>query len=68
MHDSFVKFINIYRVKEAKKLLIDNNNKILTLDAIGKLTGFNSPSTFNRVFKMETGVTPSFYIKNKSDH
>jgi AraC-like DNA-binding protein len=66
--DSFVKFINTYRVNEAKKLLIDNNNKILTLDAIGKLAGFNSPSTFNRVFKMETGVTPSFYIKNKSDH
>jgi AraC-like DNA-binding protein len=65
--DSFVKFINTYRVKEAKKLLIDNNNKILTLDAIGKLAGFNSTSTFNRVFKLETGVTPSFYIKNKSD-
>ncbi len=62
--DSFVKFINAYRVKEAKKLLIDNN-KILTLDAISKLAGFKSVSTFNRVFKNETGVTPSFYIKNK---
>ncbi|MCK5856682.1 MAG: AraC family transcriptional regulator [Bacteroidales bacterium] len=65
--DSFVKFINTYRVKEAKKLLIDSHNKILTLDAIGKLAGFNSVSTFNRVFKIETGVTPSFYIKNTSD-
>ena len=62
--DSFVKFINTHRVNEAKKLLIDSNNKILTLDAIGKLAGFNSASTFNRVFKTETGVTPSFYIKN----
>ena len=64
--DSFVKFINTYRVNEAKKLLIDSNNKILTLDAISKLAGFHSVSTFNRVFKLETGVTPSFYIKNKS--
>ena len=64
--DSFVTFINTYRVKEAKKLLIDDANKNLTLDAIGKLAGFSSTSTFNRVFKAETGVTPSFYVKNKS--
>ena len=63
---SFVTFINTYRVKEAKKLLIDDENKNLTLDAIGKIAGFSSTSTFNRVFKAETGVTPSFYVKNKS--
>lgn len=63
--DSFVTFINLYRVKEAKKLLIDEQNKILTLDAIGSKAGFSSTSTFNRVFKAETGVTPSFYAKNK---
>ena len=65
--DSFVKFINTYRVKEAKKLLIDDHNKMLTLDAIGKVAGFSSTSTFNRVFKAETGVTPSFFVKNKSE-
>jgi len=64
--DSFVKFINTYRIKEAKKLLIDDQNKILTLDAIGKAAGFSSTSTFNRVFKAETGVTPSFFVKNKA--
>ena len=65
--DSFVKYINTYRVKEAKKLLIDNDNKVLTLDAIGKMAGFNAPSTFNRVFKQETGVTPSFYMNNNTE-
>ena len=64
--DSFVTFINTYRIKEAKKLLIDDANKNLTLDAIGKQAGFSSTSTFNRVFKSETGVTPSFYVKNKA--
>ena len=67
-NDSFVKFINKYRVKEAKKLLIDDQNKILTLDAIGKAAGFSSASTFNRVFKAETGVTPSFFVKNKANN
>jgi AraC-like DNA-binding protein len=66
--DSFVKYINTYRVKEAKKLLIDNDNKVLTLDAIGKMAGFNASSTFNRVFKQETGVTPSFYMNNNSEY
>ncbi len=65
--DSFVKFINKYRVKEAQRLLIDDQNKVLTLEAIGKLAGFSSTSTFNRVFKAETGVTPSFFAKNKAN-
>ena len=64
--NSFIKLVNTYRVKESKRLLIDNQNKNLTLDAIGKASGFKSSSSFYRVFKAETGVTPSFYIKNKN--
>lgn len=63
---SFVKLLNQYRVREAKRMLIDDSNNMFTLDAIGKTCGFNSTSTFNRVFKNETGLTPSFYVKNKS--
>lgn len=64
--DSFVKFVNTYRVNEAKRLLLDEKNKKLTLEAIGKLSGFKSSATFYRVFKLETGVTPSFFVKNKN--
>ena len=64
---SFVTLLNQYRIREAKKMLIDDANNMLTLDAIGKTAGFNSTSTFNRVFKIETGVTPSFFVKNKSN-
>jgi len=65
--DSFVKLVNSYRVKEAKRMLIDEENKNYTLEAIGKISGFKSTSSFYRVFKIETGVTPSFYIKNKNN-
>jgi len=64
--DSFVKLLNTFRIKQVKKMLIDDKNKFLTLDAISRDAGFKSTSTFNRVFKAETGVTPSFYVKNKN--
>ena len=65
-NDSFVKFVNSYRIKEAKRLLIDESNNNLTLNAIGRMSGFKSSATFYRVFKQETGVTPSFFVKNKN--
>jgi len=64
--DTFVSLVNKFRVKQAKKMLIDEENKNLTLEAIGMESGFKSTSTFNRVFKAETGVTPSFYANNKN--
>ena len=64
--DSFVKLVNTYRVEEAKQMLMNEENKNLTLEAIGKSSGFKSTSSFYRVFKKETGVTPSFFIKNKN--
>ena len=47
-------------------MLVDEANTNLTLNAIGKMAGFKSDATFYRVFKSETGVTPSFFIKNKN--
>lgn len=40
-----------------------------TLEHIYKEAGFSSQSTFNRIFKEQTGITPSEYIENlnKSD-
>ncbi len=47
-------------------MLIDENYNNLTLTAIGKMAGFKSSATFYRVFKQKTGVTPSFFMKNKN--
>ncbi len=61
---SFADLINEYRTKEAKILLCSGNIKSITIEAIGNESGFNSKSTFFRVFKEQTGVTPSFFSKN----
>lgn len=59
---NFNTFINEYRIKEAQKKLLTNNN--ITIEAISQEVGFKSKSAFNTAFKNYTGVTPSFFVKN----
>lgn len=61
---SFALFINEYRIEEAKKLLIENNQ--YTLEAIGFEAGFSSKSTFYATFKKIIGQTPSEFKKQYS--
>ena len=63
---TFSNLINAYRIKEARKLLSEEANKIYTIDSISKSVGFNSTNAFNKAFKKFTGVTPSNYIKYQS--
>ncbi|MCC3159312.1 helix-turn-helix transcriptional regulator [Hymenobacter sp. 15J16-1T3B] len=56
---NFNDFVNGYRVTEAERLLIDPRYQHYTLVAIALESGFNSKSTFNRVFKKLRGETPS---------
>lgn len=64
LHQNFFEFVNRYRVEEAKKQLIDENNKKYTILAIAYEVGFNSKSTFNTVFRKYTNMTPSQYKKH----
>lgn len=63
-NQNFYDFINSYRIDEIQKRLHDPQYKNLTILAIAFDCGFNSKSTFNRIFKQKTGLTPSEY-KNK---
>lgn len=58
---NFNGYINHYRVLAAQKLLTGSNNEF-TMKAIGEYCGFNSHSTFVRIFKQITGLTPSEYL------
>ncbi|UYZ60660.1 helix-turn-helix domain-containing protein [Hymenobacter latericus] len=56
---NFNDFVNSYRVREAERLLADPKYQHYTLVGIALESGFNSKSTFNRVFKKLKGETPS---------
>ncbi len=61
---NFFDFINGLRVEEAKRLLsTPDMDDVSILDIIYK-SGFNSQSSFQRIFKRSTGCTPSEYRRN----
>lgn len=59
LNQSFTDFVNAYRVAEAKRKLTDPSLKHYSVLAIAEEVGFNSKSSFNAVFKKQTGLTPS---------
>ncbi len=60
---SFNDFINGYRVAAMKKRLAAGEHKQQTLLSLALDCGFNSKTTFNRVFKKHTGLSPKHYIR-----
>ncbi|CAM2817915.1 helix-turn-helix domain-containing protein [Pseudoalteromonas distincta] len=65
---NFNLFINQYRVKYAKKLLINNQAKEWSILSIALESGFSSLATFNRVFKSIVGDIPNEYRKQNGDY
>lgn len=61
---NFQHFINNYRVEEAKKKIVSNEFRHLTLYGIALQCGFKNKSTFYKVFKEITGYTPKEYQKH----
>lgn len=53
---NFKSYINQIRIEEAQRLLVNSN---LNISEIAYTVGFNSPSSFNKVFKKITGKSPS---------
>lgn len=64
MKVNFANFINIYRINEIKLWLNKENLSKYTLKTLSEQCGFNSKTTFYRVFKDVTGMTPSEYCKS----
>lgn len=57
----FTDYVNNVRIKEAQKLLINTDMKVID---IGQKVGFKTPTHFQRTFKKITGVSPYQYRKN----
>ena len=60
---SFNDFVNDYRVDEVKQRLRTNDMTRLTLLGIAFESGFNSKTTFNRIFRQHTGQSPSEFAE-----
>ncbi len=60
---NFYDFVNRYRIEEVKHKLNSADYKHLSLLGIALESGFNSKTTFNRVFKQVMGVTPTEFQK-----
>lgn len=60
---NFFDFINEYRVEEFKRRVINPEWNHLTLLGLALDCGFNSKSSFNSIFKKNTGLTPSEFRK-----
>lgn len=63
LNSNFYDAINFYRVEEAKRKLKTDTFKNHSITGIGLSSGFSSKSSFYRVFKKTTGLSPSAFIK-----
>ncbi|UZO81940.1 AraC family transcriptional regulator [Aquimarina sp. ERC-38] len=63
---SFYEFVNTYRVKEFIHKIEKGEHQTHTLLALSLDSGFNSKSTFNKVFKQVVQETPSAFVKNRT--
>lgn len=64
---NFNNFINEYRIKDAQRLLLENDSNNYSIEGISQSVGFSSKSTFNAAFKKFTGMRPSDFIQQKKD-
>lgn len=60
---TFYDLVNGYRVEAVKSKLLNKTHDNYTLLAIGFDCGFKSKTSFNRIFKKATGLSPSQYKK-----
>jgi AraC-like DNA-binding protein len=62
---NFFDFVNGYRVAAFKEKITDREFRNYSLLGIALECGFNSKSAFNRIFKQNTGLTPSQFKEGR---
>jgi AraC-like DNA-binding protein len=58
---SFNDYRNEWRIKHAKKLILEGKSSDLSLEGIGLLSGFSSRNTFYNAFKKVEGISPGVF-------
>jgi AraC-like DNA-binding protein len=62
LNQSFYDYVNSYRVSQVKRRLQGGDAEQYSFLAIAYDSGFTSKSSFNTIFKKQTGMTPSQFI------
>lgn len=60
---TFKTLLNKYRIDEARQLLVSKEYSNYSIEGIASEVGYQSRSAFYQVFKQNTGMTPSAYVK-----
>jgi len=63
---SFFQLINSYRVLEFNEKVLKPENRNFTFLSIALECGFGSKSAFNRAYKNEMNISPSEFLKSKT--
>ena len=58
---NFCQIVNQFRIKEAMRVYAMDPN--LSAEQLSRIVGFNSMTTFNTAFRLNTGYTPSEWCK-----
>lgn len=66
MNINWSNFVNAYRVDEMKHKMLNGGLDKYTITALAEQCGFVSKTTFHRVFKQNTGMTPAEYCKQNN--
>ncbi len=61
LRTTFHRYVNVHRIDEAKRLLLDVGSRRSILD-VGFEAGFGSSATFYRAFKKHVGLTPKDFL------
>jgi AraC-like DNA-binding protein len=65
LQTTFSDLINRHRVAAFQRLALEPESKKYSILGLGKEVGFSSKASFYRVFKKETGMTPTDFMKGK---
>jgi AraC-like DNA-binding protein len=65
---NFCEFINVLRVRAVQRQISINGTGNSSLLDIAFDSGFNSKSTFNATFKKVVGLTPSQFVRQRSQN
>src|SRR5690625_408706 len=62
--ESFVQYLNKYRIEKAKEILRDSNYMVYE---VSEMVGYQNSTYFSQVFKSITGTSPSEYYSKVSN-